>query len=631
LYNSHIYKNIAILIVLLAFNLLLLKLKIALFLFLFYGNFVAVAQQNPKVRDSAKMYRSIEKYAKKSKFRKFVYALVFEPIVKPNVQQNTFQNKLKTKNYAKVEGKIIRNIDITTLEPFGYSDIDTTAKPSTFFDKSGNILHLKTKNLAIKNLLLFKKNEPLDSLLVKESERLIRSQRFVGGVTVQTYLVAQDSVDVAIRVLDSWSLIPDFSTSTTKSNFYLTEKNFLGLGHEFSNSYQKSLTNKDFGYSTTYTIPNIKNTYIKTIFSYNIDLDGNYSKFINAERPFYSAYTRWAGGVIFGQNLNKTFTIDANQMTQIDNYKSNFQDYWAGHSFQIFKGNSEYNRSTNFITSARYYIRNNIEKPLFPTDSLGIYATEKLYLIGVGVSSRKFTQDKYIFNFNVVEDVGSGFVYNITSGYQFKNNQYKYYFGARIASGKYFDFGYLSGNLEYGTFFDNSKTVQSTISLKAVYFTNLFEFGKWKMRQFVKPQLIIGNNRLDSNSDKLTLNGITGIQGFSSGTLFGTKKFVATFQTQTYSPWKLLGFRMNPYLSYTMGMLGQTNDDFKYSKVYSQISLGFILSNDYLIFSNFQFSFSFYPTIPGDGNSIFKTNSISTYDFGLQRFEISKPVLVDYQ
>ena len=607
-----------------------MKLIFTLFIFLYYGNYFAIAQQNPKVKDSAKMYRSIEKYAKKSKFRKFVYSMIFEPVSKQVIKQNNFKKKLKTINYTEVEGKIIRKIVVTTLEPFGYSEIDTTAKPTSFFDKSGNFFHIKTKNLAIKNLLLIQKNEPLDSLLVKESERLIRSQRFVGGVNVQTYLIAKDSVDVEIRVLDSWSLIPDFSTSTTKSNFYLTEKNFLGLGHEFSNSYQQSLSSKDFGYGTTYTIPNIRNTYIKTILSYNIDLDGNYTKFINAERPFFSAYTRWAGGVILGQNLIKTKTIDVNQMVQIDNYKSNYQDYWVGHSFQIFKGNSEYNRSTNFITSARYYNRNYIEKPLLPIDSLGVYSSEKLYLISMGVSSRKFTQDKYIFNFNVIEDVGSGFIYNITSGYRFKNNQYKYYLGARIASGKYYKFGYLSGNLEGGTFFDNYKTIQSTISLKAVYFTNLFGFGKWKIRQFVKPQLIIGNNRLDSNSDKLTLNGVTGIQGFSSSILFGIKKFVATFQTQTYSPWKLLGFRMNPYLSYTMGMLGQPIDDFKYSKVYSQISLGFILSNDYLVFSNFQFSFSFYPTIPGEGNSIFKTNSISTYDFGLQSFEIPKPILVDY-
>jgi hypothetical protein len=253
-----------------------------------------------------------------------------------------------------------------------------------------------------------------------------------------------------------------------------------------------------------------------------------------------------------------------------------------------------------------------------------------LYLISLGITSRKFSQDKNIFNFNVIEDIATGFVYNLTTGYQKKYNEYKFYAGGRIAIGSYFKFGYLSGNLEFGTFLDLGKTNQTASSLRLIYFTNLQEIGKWKLRHFIKPQLIIGNNRLNTNYDRLTLNGATnGIDGFSSEGLFGTKKLLMTIQTQGYSPWRLIGFRLNPYLSYTAGMLGQKDIGFSRSKLYSQISAGVIISNDYLIFSSFQFSISYYPNIP-EGNSIFKTNAISTSDFGLQNFELSKPNLITY-
>jgi hypothetical protein len=608
---------------------MILKLKFVVVFMMICSCQLLFAQKIPIKKDSAKVYRNIEKYSKKRKFTHFIYKLIFEPVAKQKVRKSSFQ-KIKRLNYSQYEGKIIRNIKITTLDPFGYSDVDSTQSPKTFLDRSGNVLHLKTKNLTIRNLILIKKNTPLDSLLIKESERLVRSQRFVSGITSKIELVSQDSADVSIRVLDSWSLYPDFSSSTPKSNFVLTERNFLGLGHEFSNSYTKSLTSNQNGFSTSYTIPNISNTFISTQLNYVIDLDNNYSKSINIERPFFSPYARWAAGINLGQNLNKSLLLNENQIIEIQNIKYNFQDYWAGHSYQIFKGNSEYNRATNFITSVRYFNKNFIEKSFINKDSLNIYESEKLYLIGLGISSRKFTQDKYIFNFNITEDIASGFVYNITTGYQKKHNQYQFYTGARIAIGSYFEFGYLSGNLEYGTFVNSGKTNQSTSSLKLVYFTNIQEFGKWKVRQFIKPQLIIGNNRLDSNFDKLTLNGATGITGFSSETLFGTKKLLLTFQTQAYSPWKLLGFRLNPYLSLTAGMLGDNRTDFKRSKVYSQIGLGLIVSNDYLVFDSFEFSFSFYPNIP-DGNSAFKTNSVYTSDFGLQGFEISKPGLVDYR
>lgn len=608
---------------------MLSKHKIILFLLLLACSLTSYAQKNEVEKDSSKGYRNIEKYSKKRKFTKFIHKLIFNPVSKTTVVKPKSQ-KVVSKNYNLYDGKIIRNIEITTLDPFGYSDSDSTQKPKNFVHKTGNFLHLKTKNLAIKNLLLIKKNRRLDSLLVKESERLIRSQRYTRSVTSEMKVVSEDSVDVYIRVLDSWSLAPDVSSSTSKSKFYLKEKNFFGLGHEFSNSFTKSLTNKDNGYGFNYFIPTIRNTFISTRLNYEIDLDRNFSKSINIERPFYSAFTRWAAGVTLGQNLNKIIALDVNQAEVIQNSKFNYQDYWAGHAFQIFKGNSEYNRTTNFVTAARYYNRNYIETPIINLDSLNIYSSEKLYLISLGITSRKFTQDKYIFNFNIVEDVASGFVYNLTTGYQKRYDDYKFYAGGRIALGNYFKFGYLSGNLEFGTFLEMGKTNQTTTSLRLVYFTNLQEIGKWKFRQFIKPQLIIGNNRLDSNYDRLTLNGANnGIDGFNSQSLFGTKKFLLTVQSQGYSPWRVIGFRLNPYISYTAGMLGQKDINFSRSKLYSQISLGVIISNDYLIFNSFQFSFSYYPNMP-DGNSKHKTNAISTDDFGLQNFEIGKPSIIGY-
>lgn len=590
---------------------------------------VALAQENQIKKDTSKGYRAIEKYSKKRKFTKFIHKFIFHSVETQKITKSNFQ-KTQTKNYLTFEGKIIRNIEIKTLDPFGYSDTDSTKVPKKFIDKAGNSLHVKTKRFAIKNLLLIKKNAPLDSLLMKESERIIRSQRFTRSVSSEMKLVAQDSVDVLITILDSWSLAPDVSPTTTKTKFYLRERNIFGLGHELANSYTKSLTSKQFGYSFNYFVPTIKNSFISTRLKYDIDFDRNYDKSVTIERPFFSAYTRWAGGIQFGQNFSKINALDANQIIRSQNSKFNYQDYWLGRSFQLNKGNSEFNRTTNFITSARYFNKNYSDTPFINADSLNIYNVEKLYLITLGITSRKFTQDKYIFDFNVVEDVASGFVYSVTTGYQKKYDEYKFYAGGKMALGRFYKFGYLSTNLEFGTFLDLGKTNQTATSLQLIYFTNLQEYGKWKFRHFIKPQLIVGNNRLNSNYDRLTLNeGQNGIEGFNSTTLFGTKKLLMTIQSQGYSPWRFLGFRLNPYLSYTAGMLGQENSGFSDSKLYSQISMGLIISNDFLVFSSFQFSLSYYPSIP-DGNPMYKTNALSTSDFGLQNFEISKPSLIGY-
>lgn len=603
--------------------------KFLFFIFIFCFSLHSKAQDKIQKKDSLELYRDIEKYSKKRFFTKNIYQLLFKSVSKKKVVKRK-SIKPKKVSFKKFEGKIIRNIEITTLDPFGFSDSDTTKMPKNFLDKVGNSIHSKTKKLAILNLILIHKNNPLDSLLFKESERLIRLQRYIASVSTQVKLVNKDSVDVFIRVLDSWSLIPDFSSSSSKTNFYISDKNFLGTGHQFSNSYSKNLNGSQDGFSTSYTIPNIYNTYINPKLSYAIDIDGNYSKLISIQRPFFSPYARWGAGIDIGQTFiqKQIFFENATPIKQDILYT--FQDFWSGHAYQIFKGSSEYKRATNLITSGRYFHKSYDDNPSLTKDTLAIYSAENLYLISIGVSSRKFVQDKYIFNFNVTEDVASGFVYGLTTGFQNKYNTNQFYTGAKIAVGNYYNFGYLSGVLECESFLKAGKINQSIVSLKFVYFTHLQEIGKWRLRQFIKPQVIIGNNRLDSNEDKLTLNGSTGITGFNSNTLFGTKKILISFQTQSYSKWILLGFRFNPFLNFATGLLGNSNQGFSHSKLYSQIGLGVIISNDYLKLSSFQFSFSFYPNIP-DGNSVFKFNSIITSDFGLHDFEISKPLLIDYR
>jgi hypothetical protein len=333
----------------------------------------------------------------------------------------------------------------------------------------------------------------------------------------------------------------------------------------------------------------------------------------------------------FDQKFLRMLPVDAPEALETVNSKYESQDFWGGHSVQIFKGNTESNRATNFVTTARFFNKKYTDKPVVGIDSLGVYSTEKLYLTSLGISSRRYIQEKYVFNFDVVEDIATGFVCSVTTGFQNKNTKNRLYFGGKLAFGNYYNFGYIGTDFEYGTFFNGSITEQSAYNLSLTYFTNLIDAGKWKFRQFIKPQAIIGTKRINSNTDKLSLNGDSGIPGFSSNQLYGTKKLLLTFQTQGYSPWQLVGFRMNPYLSYTMGMLGQQNIGFSKSQLFSELAIGFIISNDYWVFSNFQISFSYFPSLPSDMPAPFKTNSFRTYDFGLQDFEIAKPVLVSYQ
>jgi len=458
---------------------------------------------------------------------------------------------------------------------------------------------------------------------------LIRSQSYVRDVSFFIKLTSTDSVDITIRELDVWSKTIDGNILTSSVSLSITDKNFLGLGHEWQNNFSRYHSSGDYSYNTNYFIPNIRNTYINSNIHYDFDVFRNYTKGVTVSRPFFSAYAKWAAGISFTQQLFKYSEqlIDSSYIQQRS--KINTQDYWVGYAFQLFKGNTENLRSTNLIVAIGFMNIEYLEKPF---EAIGVqkkYSNEEIYLVSVGISTRKYVQDKSIFKFGVTEDVPIGRVYSITTGFQNKYNTNRMYLSGRISIGNYYHWGYLSSNFEYSSFIRKSHTEEGVATIGLNYFTGLYKLRRWKIRQFIKPQVSIGINRI--NSDSLTLNDGVGLDGFQSVTLSGNSRLLLTLQTQLYSPWNLIGFRFGPYITYSCGMLSNKGSGFEKSKLYSQIGLGVLIKNENLVFRSFQISIAFYPLIPGIGQNVFKTNSFKTTDFGFCDFEVEKPSIVNYR
>ena len=621
----------------------------ALAVFLCVSN-TGISQDKNIENDTIKLYQEIEEFSEKTKLTRFLHKMVFRPTKHTSRPGIIRQKKI---NFRPYQGKIIRNIIIENLDPFGYSITDTIAGPGNWVERTGNKLHIRTNKWTIRDLLLIDENKPLDSLRVRESERLIRRQTYIRSAQISASPVQNeagietDSVDVRVRVLDSWSIIPEASFSTSRTRVGLRERNFFGTGHDLRTLFTRHFDLGENAYDVRYTIRNFKNTYIGATVGYSSYLDNSFYKGANIERIFYSPFTRWAGGVYVDQQLRKdSLTIDGKEFHP-ERLRYDTYDLWAGHSFQIFKGSTENDRTTNLITSARMLRVDFKEEPVTTMDPDRFFSSETFLMGSIGIASRQFEQDQYIFNYGIIEDVPVGTVYGITGGIQRKNQRDRLYLGGRVAYGNYFNWGFLSTNIEAGTFLNNKTAEQTTLAFQANYFTNLISIGPfWKMRQFVKPQVVWGNKRSNTIGDRITLNehgsilGIygadfhdfndMGIPGFR-GRIYGTQKFLLTLQTQFYSPWNLWGFRLNPFINYTVAVLGDENMRITKSKVYNSIGTGFIISNDYLVFDTFQVSFAYYPQMPGYGNNIFRANAYNTADFGFQDFEFGKPRTVLYQ
>jgi hypothetical protein len=538
--------------------------------------------------------------------------------------------KLIQKPYDDYNGKIIRNITIKTLDPFDYSISGESEERINIFLRAGNSLHIQTRESVIRGFLLFYENEPFDSLLVKESERLIRRQSYTrdAAFVVKPIDNENDSVDILIYELDRWSIAPALAWSKERFEIGLIEKNLLGLGHASLNTFSRYSEQGDLNFYSEYFVPNISNTYINAEVKYGADEFKNFTRSISFERPFFSPVAKWAGGINFTEQKRSNPKFANDTLFELSTYRLHSQNFWAGRSFRIHRKGHANERVTRLIGAVRFYNLNYVEKSFESFDTLGLFSNEELSLATIGISKRNYLRDKFIFEYGITEDVPIGGAISFTGGYQFRNALSRYYVGTRLSFGGYFRLGYLGANLEYGTFFRQTRAEQGALAFNVNYFSGLVEFGKWKFRQFLKTQITIGLSR--NANEQLTLNDFYVPSAYTSFTLAGKSRVLLTFQSQFYAPYRIVGFRIAPFFIYSVGMVGQQQSTFFDNPFYSQFGLGFLVNNLNLVFNTFQVSIAFYPLMPDNTRNVFGVNPFKSTDFGFEGFDIGMPTPVGF-
>ena len=124
----------------------MLRQMILIFVISLCAEELLLAQQSPTPKDSSNLYENIHSYSRRSKFTKFIYRIIFRPIKSGLPKKSTSKKskkKLVQKPYSRYEGKIIRKINIETLDPFGYTVADTIFESQNKLSKFGNSLQVQ--------------------------------------------------------------------------------------------------------------------------------------------------------------------------------------------------------------------------------------------------------------------------------------------------------------------------------------------------------------------------------------------------------------------------------------------------------------------------------------------------------
>ena len=127
------------------------------FLVLLFSCQISTAQEPTPNKSDTKIYKKIDVYSKDRKFFKFMHKLIFRSVETEPAPNVTVKKKVRgisanQKLYNSYQCRIIRNIKIETLDPFGYSIDDESYSPNNFFEKAGNVMHDNKINWTIRNL-----------------------------------------------------------------------------------------------------------------------------------------------------------------------------------------------------------------------------------------------------------------------------------------------------------------------------------------------------------------------------------------------------------------------------------------------------------------------------------------------
>ncbi|WP_294328920.1 hypothetical protein [uncultured Chryseobacterium sp.] len=594
--------------------------SIVTLIFFLSGFFFLNAQEK---KDS--LYYKIEEFSDKRKVTKFLHRFIFRREAdSTSVKSRT--EKLPQEAYNK---RYIRNIRIETIDPFGYDSKDQKEKLK-WYDWFADHLHSTTRTSTVNNYLLFKEGEEYNAQKLYESERLLRTMPFINrvNISVSDDHSSKDSIDVVVKVLDSWSLKPRLSYSGSKIGLGVTEENVLGLGHTFDFLYRNDSKDKQDYVLGSYTTYNLFGSYISAQILGERDFLRNERINFNIRRDFFSPLTKWAGGFTFEYFMrNVLLPIETDTAFPEVQIKVYSQDLWGGYQIPVSSDASE-KISSNIAVIGRFQNYQYKDSP--GIDQYKYFSSYNSFLMSVGLINRRFSVQKNIFQYDLPEDIAYGNSMNIIAGGLSRNKEINPYVGVSASYGSFTKLGYFTLKAQFGRFFNEDSQNRESFRVDGTYFTNLGDWKFAKVRHFFSPTLALGNPQHNySYKDRINLSSPDEFPVYNADYI-GTKKMVLRYQLQMFinKTWK--NFHFSPYLTMAVGWLGMPDEKLFNTRTNTKIGVGVLINNPFLVFNRIQVSFTYYPRVPFDNNSVFDFNSNRNNQLPMNSFATEVPHFVNF-
>ena len=227
------------------------------------------------------------------------------------------------------EGAVFGDVRIDNGDVFDTSDPDERKR----LYELANKLHVNTRPEVIARRLLFATGDPYSVRIVEESERLLRTTKYIYDPHICVLRAGDGVVDVDVITRDVWTLRPNISFGRSGGenhySFGAEEENLLGTGNAVTADYSHDIDRDSltFGFRNE----NLFGRWMTLDTSYADNSDGHNFD-LSLAQPFYALDTHRAAGMRLIDDDRVDPLYDAGEIVDEFRHETSYQRFYWGRS-----------------------------------------------------------------------------------------------------------------------------------------------------------------------------------------------------------------------------------------------------------------------------------------------------------
>ncbi len=422
---------------------------------------------------------------------------------------------------------VIGNIIIDNNNVFDPAD----EGENTWLHRTANSLHFKTKEAVIKRQLLIEVGDIYDPLLIDESERLLRANRYIKSARIVAERICDDKIEVHVITVDSWTLTPGISFGRSggvnTTTIELEEHNVFGYGKAVS--FDSENNNERTQNKLQYTDNNLLGS--RNVLHLELQDNSDGEAFgLSTGLPFFQFASDHAWNVSIETAIQENAIYDQGVVTgRIGRDKNSFNSYYAWANLASLKSVNRYRAGWSYIDDASFLSE---EFPLMPIPEDTVYSSP---FLGWQHSKQHYIKAYNLFGVAVTEDISIGYNADIQIGWINENwgstDNFLTLAGSYARGYQPDDKQLVLWQLNLDGLMGNSTTKDGKI--KAI--GNWFLFHNSQSRLHIHGIVELGKHL--SIDNQISIGGDSGLRGYPLKYQNGDRKFLFSLEERYFFDW----------------------------------------------------------------------------------------------